>query len=251
MFASAKEEPMNREDWKAPVRDFMNCDLISVGLATPLVTVQRTLEQHDISAVPVIDEHGSLRGIVSSKDLLRAGRLEMAAAEDGEPVVAPNRTAADLMRAAVLTIDEHASIGSAASEMVRHRVHRLVVLRDGRPSGVVSTRDAMRAIVDARTPTPLGAIMTTSVLAIDLGTPVDDAIGVLDDANVRGLIVLDDTWPIGVFTHTEALRAFALPPSMRHVPVERVMSYELICLNVSTPVHRVASQARELRVRRI
>jgi signal-transduction protein with cAMP-binding, CBS, and nucleotidyltransferase domain len=38
---------------------------------------------------------------------------------------------------------------------------------------------------------------------------------------------------------------------MRHVPVERVMSYELICLNVSTPLYRVANQARELRVRRI
>jgi hypothetical protein len=29
------------------------------------------------------------------------------------------------------------------------------------------------------------------------------------------------------------------------------MSYEIVCLNVSTPLYRVASQARELRVRRI
>jgi len=38
------------------------------------------------------------------------------------------------------------------------------------------------------------------------------------------LIVVDGTWPVGVFTHTEALRALALPPSMRKILVEQVMS---------------------------
>ena len=38
---------------------------------------------------------------------------------------------------------------------------------------------------------------------------------------------------------------------MRKVPVEEVMSYETVCLAVGTPLYRVASQARELRVRRI
>jgi predicted transcriptional regulator len=155
------------------------------------------------------------------------------------------------MREAVLTVDERATIGSAGSEMVRHRVHRLVVVRDGRPCGIVSTRDAMGAIVLARTPTPLADVMTRFIVAVDADMPVDEAIARLDDANVRGLIVLDGTWPIGVFTHTEALRALALPPSMRRTSVERVMSYELICLNVATPLYRVANHVRELRVRRI
>jgi signal-transduction protein with cAMP-binding, CBS, and nucleotidyltransferase domain len=34
-------------------------------------------------------------------------------------------------------------------------------------------------------------------------------------------------------------------------PVERVMSYETICLDVSTPAYRVAGHALQMRVRRI
>jgi predicted transcriptional regulator len=190
-----------------------------------------------------------LRGILSTKDLLKAARHDMS---DAGPQASPSgRTAADVMRTAVLTIDERATIGSAGSEMVRHRVHRLVVVRDGRPSAVVSTRDAMRAIVTAKIRTPLAEVMTREVDSIDLGMPVDEAVGRLDDANVRGLIVIDGRWPVGVFTHAEALRALTLPPSMRKVPVEEVMSYETVCLDVGTPLYRVANQAREMRVRRI
>jgi CBS domain-containing protein len=38
---------------------------------------------------------------------------------------------------------------------------------------------------------------------------------------------------------------------MRKIPVERVMSYETVCLDVSTPVERVSNYARQMRVRRI
>jgi CBS domain-containing protein len=242
---------MESKPWSAPVGDFMSGDLVSVTLETPLVEVERTLRSHEISAVPVVDQEGLLRGILSTKDLLRAGRHDMSAPDDGARTRPAGRTAADLMRSAVLTIDERASIGSAGSEMVHHRVHRLIVVREGRPRAVVSTRDAMRAIVSAKIRIPLSEVMTREVDSIDLGMPVDEAVGRLDDANVRGLIVVDGRWPVGVFTHAEALRALALPPSMRKVPVEEVMSYETVCLAVGTPLYRVANQARELRVRRI
>jgi predicted transcriptional regulator len=109
----------------------------------------------------------------------------------------------------------------------------------------------MRAITMARIGTALADVMTPDVNSIDLNVPVDDAIARLDDANVRGLVVVDGSWPIGVFTHIEALRAAALPASMQKIPIERVMSYETVCLDVSTPVYRVANHACQMRVRRI
>src|SRR5258706_12793661 len=124
--------------WAAPVRDFMGRDLIEVRPSTPLADVQRTLDQNEISAVPVVDEDGTLCGILSTKDLLRAARLKMASPEDEVSIVASNRTASDLMRAAVLTIDESAPVGKAGAEMVRHHVHRLIVVRQGRPCAVIS-----------------------------------------------------------------------------------------------------------------
>jgi CBS domain-containing protein len=101
------------KDWGAPVRDFMSRGLVAARLDTPLSEVQRTLEQNEISAVPIIDEHGALRGIVSTKDLLRAARLETAKPESPLRFVPSDRTASDVMRAAVLTIDERSSVGEA------------------------------------------------------------------------------------------------------------------------------------------
>jgi len=43
----------------------------------------------------------------------------------------------------------------------------------------------------------------------------------------------------------------ALPPNLRKMPVERLMSYETICLDVTTPLYRVAGYAMQMRARRI
>lgn len=225
--------------------------LISVQLDTPIGDVQRTLEEREISAVAVFDKSGSLRGILSSKDLLRAARLAMSSSEEQARVAAPGRTASDLMHCAVLTVDEETAVGKAGAEMLRHHVHRLIVVHHGRPSGVISTRDVMRAIVMAEIKTPLAEVMTTDLVTIDMGMPIDAATERLDDANVRGLVVVDGTWPIGVFTHTEAIRARALPAFLRKGPVDRVMSHETICFDTSTPIDRVATYARQMGVRRI
>ena len=214
--------------WTQPVRDFMTRKLIAVRLETPIGDVQRTLDDHDISAVPVLDADGSIRGILSSKDLLHAARLEISSNGEQARILPVKRVASDLMGTAVLTVDERTALGDAGAEMLRYRVHRLIVVRDGRPSGVISTRDVMRAIAMAGVKTPLAYVMRSEVETIDMAMPIDDAIGRLDDANVRGLIVVDGTWPIGVFTDTEAIHARDLPAALRKAPVERVMSYEII-----------------------
>jgi CBS domain-containing protein len=135
--------------------------------------------------------------------------------------------------------------------MMKHHIHRVVVTRGGKPVGVLSTRDAMRAVLRERIDAPLERIMTVPVETIEEGDTIRTAIERLDDANVHGLVVVDGSWPVGVFTHTEAIHARALPPVFLDTPVERVMSYETICLDVSTPLYRVAGQFIQMRVRRI
>jgi CBS domain-containing protein len=65
---------------------------------------------------------------------------------------------------------------------------------------------------------------------------------------VSGLAVLDDGWPVGVFTQEEALEARDQP---RDTPVETAMNPAMLALEAETPLHRAAAQAEALRVRRI
>jgi len=237
--------------WAVPLQDFMTRDLISVEPGVPRSEVQRILDLHGVTAVPVIDKDHRLCGIVSTKDLLRAARTDISTSRS--MLLEPRLAASDLMRAPVITIGEGALLKEAAAKMLQHRIHRLIVVRAGdeRPIGVITTGDAMRAIALERLATPLSEVMTRDVQTINEDEPVDSAVQRLDDANVRGLVVLDGKWPIGVFTHTEAIRARTLPASMRKIPVERVMSYEMVCLEISRPLGWVAEYARRMRVRRI
>lgn len=226
--------------FSAPVRTFMSRELVSVTPTTTLGDITALLEKRDISAVPVVDDAGVLRGVVSMTDILRAS---------SDSVAVP--LAAHVLRHPPITVDADAPLREAAEKMAHNRIHRVVVTEGGRAVGILSTRDAMMAIIEERVLTPVREVTTTSVESVDVGDSVDAALGRLEKANVRGLIVLDDGWPVGVFTQTEALRARALPASFRANTVESVMSYETICMDAATSLYRVAKQARAVRVRRI
>jgi CBS domain-containing protein len=226
-----------------PVRDFMSKGLVVARMEMPLPEVRRQLEEHDISAVPVLDGAGKLRGIVSMTDLLHGPRGE------GEPDAMP--VASDVMEPQVVTIDEGERMRDAAKCMFEKQIHRLVVLREGAPAGVLSTRDAARAVLAARDETPLRDRMTSPVLQIDLGQSIHAAIDFLAAAGVRGLVVMDGPHPVGVFTQLEAVKARGLSADLQRMPVEEVMSYETICLDVSTPLYRVAGHMVQMRVRRV
>jgi CBS domain-containing protein len=236
--------------WNAPVRDYTSEPLIAVEPTTPLAQVRRLLDDNDVSAVAVT-EASRLVGILSSTDLLREARIGLTGPDRLVRTTAPAQVAADLMRTDVVTIDEGQPLREAAVRMIERRIHRLIVLRKEAPVGVISTRDAMRSVFRGQVTTPLSEVMTANVLTVEGTESVSIAIERLDDANVHGLVVVDGTWPIGVFTHTEALRARALHSGLKELPVERVMSYETICLNVRTALYRVAGHALALRVRRI
>ena len=239
--------------WSTPVREYMSKSLVTVRDDAPLAEVQDLLEQREISAAPVVDAAGQLVGIVSSSDLLRVARVEVSLTGFGQSILFPSppKLAREVMRKDVVTIDEDEPLRDAARAMIRHHIHRVVVSRNGAPVAILSTRDAMRAVLFHHIETPLEAVMTTPVDTIDLGAPIHEAIERLTDANVRGLVVVDGEWPVGVFTHGEALKARSLPREMLARPVEQVMSYETICLDVSTPLYRVAGHAIQMRVRRI
>jgi predicted transcriptional regulator len=236
--------------WTAPVREWMSLELIALAPDTPLAEVQRTLEVRNISAVPIV-ENDRLVGIVSSTDLLRAARIEIDSWGDVQRVVPPGQTAGDLMVRTVVTIGPQDPIRVAAERMLQHAIHRLIVVDGERALGVASATDLMGAVKQSRDPTPLSSLMSAPVREVALDDTIETAMERLADAKVHGLVVVDDGWPVGVFTQTEAIRARALPPDLRKLPVERVMSYEMICANVSTPAYRVAIHAMTMRARRI
>lgn len=140
---------------KTLVRDVMSVDVLSVQDSTAFKEIVRTLEGHDISAVPVTDTNGVVIGIISEADLL----LKEEQRNQERPLIqGPRRrrerhkaegvVARELMTAPAVTVAPTATIAEAARLMHKRRVKRLpVVNSNGQPAGIVSRGDLLRVFL--------------------------------------------------------------------------------------------------------
>ncbi|MBX6768894.1 MAG: CBS domain-containing protein [Actinomadura rubrobrunea] len=137
------------------VRSVMATDVVAVHEQTPFKEIIVILRSNGVNAAPVLDSAGRVRGVVSTSDLLLKQADPGAAEEDGAPADPRGRrerrkaggaVAAELMTSPAITVTPETDVQSAAREMRRHGISRLVVL-DGRTRrlvGIVTRSDLLR-----------------------------------------------------------------------------------------------------------
>ncbi|HUH08168.1 MAG TPA: CBS domain-containing protein [Egibacteraceae bacterium] len=131
------------------VRDVMTADPIVLAPDMPVKTAALLLFHSGISGAPVVDDDGTLVGVLSERDLLakeaveRFGLGRRAAAEQRR------RTATTVddacTKPALVTVPE-ARLSDAARELLDRDVSRLVVLDEGRVAGIVTRHDVLAAL---------------------------------------------------------------------------------------------------------
>lgn len=147
---------MNVVSLNAPrfVGDLMAIDPVVVRADAPLAEAARHMEGHHVSGLPVVDGAGSLVGVISQTDLLRARATEYLWANW------PGLRVKHLMTSPALTVHRDTPLAVAARRMERQHVHRLVVVADEDetlPIGVLSTSDLVRSMAvvpDGQEPAP-------------------------------------------------------------------------------------------------
>lgn len=149
---------MNIVSLKAPrlVGDLMALEPVLVRTDAPLAEAALLMERHHVAGLPVVDHAGTLVGVISQTDLLRARATEYLW------VNWSGLRVKHLMTSPALTIRRDAPLTIAARRMERHHVHRLVVVADEDetlPIGVISNSDLIRAMsaVPVEAPDETGA----------------------------------------------------------------------------------------------
>ena len=129
------------EDRELKVRDLMSSEPVTVRSDVPLTVADRLMRKFGVSGLPVVDREGALVGVLSRTDL-------MALVGDPRVEAWQGRSVAGTMTAPGLTVDVDAPLTEAAAQMEEHHVHRLVVVEPdtGRPIGILSTTDLVRAV---------------------------------------------------------------------------------------------------------
>lgn len=141
-------------------KELMSRAVIFVHGDMPVATLAEMIAARGISAVPVLEEDGTPVGIVTEGDLIRRladeppGPLRWFFSLFGNSpslvqryVKAHGATAQDVMTRTLVTVSEDASAEDVARAMEKHHVRRVLVLHDGKLSGIVSRADLLRAVL--------------------------------------------------------------------------------------------------------
>jgi CBS domain-containing protein len=144
-------------------KEIMRKRVITVTPETTLREVARIFLDNRISGAPVVDGFGRLVGVVSQTDLVRRDReasLEDVPAyhQDPEEARLPSglhiedpdyACVKDVMTPKAITFEEDRPIYLIARTMLRERIHRVVITRQGRLCGILTSMDLLKALMDA------------------------------------------------------------------------------------------------------
>ncbi|MFE0464571.1 CBS domain-containing protein [Kitasatospora sp. NPDC058965] len=138
------------------VAEVMTREVVTATAETPFKEIAALFHRNDITAIPVVDDHGRPLGLVSEADLIRKeavlpdpeGRFPGRWLEAKDRARAEAETAGGLMTSPAVTARPGWSVAEAARAMDKHRVKRLPVVDEvGRVVGIVSRRDLLQVFL--------------------------------------------------------------------------------------------------------
>ncbi|MEL7566218.1 MAG: CBS domain-containing protein [Dehalobacterium sp.] len=144
-------------------KDVMSKEVITVNKNTPIQEIAKTLIDHHISGVPVVDNDHNLIGIVTEGDLLHqetAPRLPgvfsilggfiyfngVERYQDDFKKLSATK-AEEIMTSDVITVREDMDVHDIAAIFVNKNINRVPVLRNKKLIGIVSRADILKALL--------------------------------------------------------------------------------------------------------
>lgn len=149
------------------IKDIMTKEVVTVREEDTVEKCANLLITHGLSGLPVIDENGKIKGIVTEGDLIRrASRIKGPAALEvlggifylespkkfmDDLIKTMGNSAKDIMTKEVITVSPEKTIEDAATLLVQRKIKRLpVVDKEGNLIGIVSRKDIMNYLFNGK-----------------------------------------------------------------------------------------------------
>ena len=144
--------------------DLMNPEVLTVPDDMTVGELATFLVANEIAGAPVTDAAGRIVGVVSVFDIARLLGEEdddddLEEPDDEAPGSAPEAGEAevdgvedllveDIMTPQAFSVSEDATVQEVAALMLKEHLHRLLVVREDEPVGIISTSDLLGLLVD-------------------------------------------------------------------------------------------------------
>jgi CBS domain-containing protein len=139
--------------------DVMVRDVVTVRSDTDVTDAIKLLSEHDVSALPVVDEAGDLVGMLSEADLIHRAEIGTEKhrpwwleAVTGATTLAEEfakshgKKVGEVMTDGVITVTEETPLSEIAALFERKRIKRVPVVKDGKLVGIVSRSNLIQAL---------------------------------------------------------------------------------------------------------
>jgi CBS domain-containing protein len=145
----------------AQAKDIMHRKVITARPEMTLGELVRVFDDHHISGAPVVGPEGDLVGVISQTDLVRRERttsprmvpdyhqhLDGGGCPKGFRLEVPGDARVETaMTPWVISFEEETPIKELARQMLAKQIHRVIITREGRLSGIVTSMDLLRALL--------------------------------------------------------------------------------------------------------
>jgi acetoin utilization protein AcuB len=131
------------------VRERMSTNPITITADTPITEALRVMRQNDVRRLPVLDQEGTMVGIVSEKDLLYASPSPATSLSVYEMhYMLSQFLVSELMTTDVITITPDTPVEEAARIMADHKIGGLPVMEGGKVVGIITETDVFTVLLE-------------------------------------------------------------------------------------------------------
>jgi len=183
---------------KITIAETMSCPVETISPDLPVLEAVRIMEAKHIKRLPILDKK-RLVGIITQAELTRLLTSS-----------AMWRNVVEIMTWDVAGIQCKASVAEAAEAMTSRHISCIVTLEEDEVVGVLTERDLLKRFVGLQkdpADVKVEEVMSSPVICVPPDCPVFTAGRIMENIDIRRLVVTEDKQLCGIVTQTDVFRA--------------------------------------------
>jgi len=184
------------------VQDLITGRLVTAHINIDIFEAMDILKTHSIRHLIITDSKGRLAGLITQSDIRNNLGFEY---------FVEIRQISRIMTKHIVTAAKGASLQEVISRMAEYAISCIVVEEDGYPVGMLTERDIVGLLLDGPDMNAyrIDEVMKAPVLTIHQDAPVHEASRIMNEHNIRRLVVVDDKGRCsGLITQSDIVKRF-------------------------------------------
>ncbi len=184
------------------VKDLITGRLVTANINIDIFEAMDILKTHNIRHLIITDSKGILAGLITQSDIRNNLGFEY---------FVEIRQISRIMTKNIVTAVKGSSLHDVISKMAEYAISCIVIVEEGYPVGMLTERDIVGLLMKGADINNfrIEEVMKSPVLTVHMDTPVHEASRIMNQNNIRRLVVVDDKGRCsGLITQSDIIKRF-------------------------------------------